>query len=90
MCKYTISFIFAETSQLWRLQIFCPHIPRLFWTGRLHREDSYMALSLTTSHNNYHPLAFLGIWNIPSLQSSGSCLLLWLCISYLLSWLRMY
>lgn len=41
MCKYTISFISAETSQPWRLQIFSLHIPRLFWKGHLHKEDSY-------------------------------------------------
>ena len=41
MCKYKNSFIFAETSQPWRLQIFFQRTPRLSGTRHLHREGSY-------------------------------------------------
>ena len=41
MCKYKNSFIFAETSQPWKPQIFSQHIPRLSGTEHLHKEGSY-------------------------------------------------
>ena len=89
MCKYTISFICAETSQLWRLQIFYQRSPRPFWTGCLHKEDSCMALSLRTSHNNCLPWVCLGKCYSPSLRRIWFSLLLLRCISCPLSWLRM-